>query len=60
MQFAGAAGFAFRVVGVDARPTYDGWVWLDGLQLDRQGRPVQRRTIFVREAGLRRPLPRQA
>jgi hypothetical protein len=60
VQFAGSAGFAFRVVGIDARPTYEGWVWLDGFQLDRQGRPVLRRQIFVREAGLRRPPPRQA
>ena len=60
VQFAGSAGFAFRVVEVDSRPTYDGWVWLDGFQLDRSGRVVLRRRIFVREAGLRRPLPRQA
>ncbi|MFI5936362.1 hypothetical protein [Actinoplanes sp. NPDC051494] len=60
VQFAGASAFAYRVVDVDGRPTYDGWVWLDGFQLDRQGRPVQRRKIFVREAGLRRPRPRQA
>lgn len=55
VQFSGAAGFAFRVVAVDLRPTYDGWVWLDGYQLDRRGRPVLRRRIFVREAGLRHP-----
>ncbi|ROP32928.1 hypothetical protein [Couchioplanes caeruleus] len=55
VQFAGPAGFAFRVVGVDLRPTYAGWVWLDGYQLDRYGQPVIRRRIFVREAGLRRP-----
>nr|WP_203839063.1 MULTISPECIES: hypothetical protein [Actinoplanes] len=60
VQFAGPAGFAFRVVDVDSRPTYDGWVWLDGYQLDRTGRPVLRRKIFVREAGLRRPRPRTA
>ncbi|WP_306209927.1 hypothetical protein [Actinoplanes sp. RD1] len=59
VQFAGPAGFAFRVVDVDLRPTYEGWVWLDGYQLDRRGRPVLRRRIFVREAGLRRPPPKQ-
>jgi len=60
VQFAGASGFAFRVVVVDGRPTYDGWVWLEGFQLDRRGRPVQRRKIFVREAGLRPPRLRPA
>ena len=55
VQFAGAAGFAFLVVEVDTRPTYAGWVWLDGYQLDDQGRTVERRRIFVRRAGLRRP-----
>ncbi len=54
VQFAGRLGFAFRVVRVDARPTYAGWVWLDGYQLDNHGRAVARRTIFVRQAGLRR------
>ncbi len=59
VQFAGDAGFAFRIVEVDLRPTYEGWVWLDGYQLDRRGRAVLRRRIFVQEAGLRRPRPRQ-
>jgi hypothetical protein len=43
--------------------TYDGWLWLDGYQLDANGEAVARRSIFVRKAGLRvvrprrRPLP---
>ena len=53
VQFAGAAGFLFRVIGIDSRPTYAGWIWLDGYQLDDQGRAVTRRRIFVRQAGLR-------
>ena len=57
VQFAGAAGFAFLVVEVDTRPTYAGWVWLDGYQLDERGRTVERRRIFVRRDGLRRPRP---
>jgi hypothetical protein len=57
VQFAGRAGFAFRVVGVDARPTYAGWVWLDGYQLDGRGRAAVRRRIFVRQAGLSRARP---
>lgn len=52
VQFAGRAGFAFRVLDVDARPTYAGWAWLDGYQLDDVGRAVTRRRIFVRRAGL--------
>ena len=54
VQFAGRLGFAFRVVAVDARLTYAGWVWLDGYQLDGRGRAVARRRIFVRQAGLGR------
>ena len=54
VQFAGRAGFAFRVLGVDVRLTYAGWVWLDGYQLDCRGRAVARRRIFVRQAGLGR------
>jgi hypothetical protein len=57
VQFAGRAGFAFRVACVDARPTYAGWAWLDGYQLDEAGRTVARRRIFVRRAGLVRPRP---
>ena len=55
VQFAGRAGFTFRVVAVDDRLTYAGWVWLDGYQLDGHGRAVARRRIFVRRAGLGRP-----
>lgn len=54
VQFAGRLGFAFRVLTVDPRPTYAGWVWLDGYQLDQHGRAVARRRIFVRHAGLGR------
>ncbi|MFF3867316.1 hypothetical protein ACH4T9_21500 [Micromonospora sp. NPDC020750] len=32
--------------------TYDGWVWLDGYQLDAKGEAVARREIFVQPAGL--------
>lgn len=55
VQFAGRAGFSFRIVSVDSRPTYAGWAWLDGYQLDARGRAVSRRRIFVRQAGLHRP-----
>jgi hypothetical protein len=54
VQFTGRSGFPFRIIAVDSRPTYDGWIWLDGYQLDRRGHAVARRRIFVREAGLTR------
>ncbi|MEV6595691.1 hypothetical protein AB0M36_02380 [Actinoplanes sp. NPDC051346] len=56
VQFSGRSGFAFRIIAVDGRPTYSGWVWLDGYQLDRRGQAVARRRIFVLVAGLR-PAP---
>lgn len=43
----------FRVSRVDGRPTYDGWVWLDGYQLNSAGDAVANRSIFVQLAGLR-------
>lgn len=44
----------FRVIRVLDWPTYAGWVWLDGYQLNEGGEAVERRSIFVRVAGLRR------
>lgn len=44
----------FRLIRVLDRPTFDGWVWLDGYQLDGRGDAVARRSIFVQPAGLRR------
>jgi len=57
----------FRVIRVHDWPTYDGWAWLDGYQLDSSGDAVERRSIFVQIAGLHpvdsnrtvRPQPRQ-
>ncbi|SCG78570.1 hypothetical protein [Micromonospora rifamycinica] len=52
---------AFRVIRVLDWPTYDGWVWLEGYQLNAKGDAVARRSIFVQPAGLvitQRP-PRQ-
>lgn len=43
----------FRVIRALADwPTYDGWLWMDGYQLDRTGVAVERRQIFVRPEGL--------
>ncbi|GIM87886.1 hypothetical protein [Salinispora arenicola] len=54
VQFARQSSFVFRVISVCPQPTYPGWVWLTGYQLDGQGRAVVRREIYVRLAGLRR------
>lgn len=37
----------FRVIRIHDWPTYDGWMWLDGYQLDASGDAVDRRSIFV-------------
>jgi hypothetical protein len=42
----------FRVIRVYDWPTYDGWAWLDGYQLNAGGDAVSRRSIFVQLAGL--------
>jgi hypothetical protein len=58
----------FRVIRVHDWPTYDGWAWLDGYQLDNSGDAIERRSIFVLIDGLQqvapavsspRPQPRQ-
>lgn len=43
----------FRVIRVHDWPTYDGWVWLDGYELNAAGEAVDRRSIFVQVHGLR-------
>ena len=43
----------FRVIRVHDWPTYDGWVWLDGYELNASGDAVERRSIFVQVSGLR-------
>jgi hypothetical protein len=58
VQFAGVAGFNFRVIRVDEKSTYQGWCWLDGYQLDGGGDAVERRSIFVQLAGLRPATPK--
>jgi hypothetical protein len=52
IQFQGRE-LMFRVIRVDRRPTYDGWLWLEGYVLDALGNATERRTIFVRRNGLR-------
>ncbi|MDG4783382.1 hypothetical protein O7614_27380 [Micromonospora sp. WMMD961] len=43
----------FRVIRVLDWITYDGWVWLDGYEINKKGDAVARRSIFVMKAGLR-------
>jgi hypothetical protein len=51
VQFA--APMLFRVIRVHDWPTYEGWVWLDGYELNSAGDAVERRSIFVQVSGLR-------
>lgn len=44
----------FRVIRVLDLPTYPGWIWLDGYQLDGRDQAVARRSIYVQRAGLRK------
>jgi hypothetical protein len=53
VQFDGDRAFNFRIIRVDDRQTYTGWVWLHGYQLGPRGAAVERRWIFVQLAGLR-------
>jgi hypothetical protein len=43
----------FRVIRVHDWPTYSGWLWLDGYELNAAGDAVERRSIFVQNSGLR-------
>jgi hypothetical protein len=42
-----------RVIRVHDWPTYDGWCWLDGYELNQAGEAVVRRSVFVQMYGLR-------
>ncbi|MEU8086346.1 hypothetical protein AB0B57_22390 [Micromonospora sp. NPDC049101] len=49
--------FRFRVIRVLDWHTYDGWMWLDGYQLNPAGDAVNRRSIFVMTRGLVKVTP---
>lgn len=53
VQFAGDRRLILRVVSVDPRPTYDGWIWLTGYVLNKRGEATAKREVFVMKAGLR-------
>jgi hypothetical protein len=52
VQFQGERALTFRVIRVDPRRTYDGWLWMDGYVLGPTGDAMERRVIFVRASGL--------
>lgn len=52
VQFAGLAAVLFRIIRVDPRETYVGWVWLTGYSVDTNGNAIERREVFVQIAGL--------
>jgi hypothetical protein len=54
VQFAGNRSLMFRVIRVDPRITYDGWLWIDGYVLGPTGDATERRVIFVKKDGLRK------
>ncbi|MFY1653682.1 hypothetical protein ACN27J_22720 [Solwaraspora sp. WMMB762] len=59
VQFADDRAIRLRVIAVDRKWTYDGWIWLTGYVIDRHGNAAERREIFVQRHGLYR-LPRHA
>ncbi|RGC68400.1 hypothetical protein C5N14_13520 [Micromonospora sp. MW-13] len=52
VQFGGDRALRLRLVSVDDKPTYDGWVWLTGYVLGPRGEAVARRELYVQRAGL--------
>lgn len=56
-QFGGGRALTVRVVSVDTRPTYPGWLWLTGYVLGPTGDAVDKRDLYVLEAGLRTVQP---
>jgi hypothetical protein len=54
VQFQGDRSLTFRVIRVDPRITYDGWLWIDGYVLGPGGDARERRVIFVKRDGLRK------
>lgn len=53
VQFAGDRALRLRLVSVDRRPTYQGWVWLTGYVVNDKGVAVDKREVFVQQAGVR-------
>ncbi|TDC43175.1 hypothetical protein [Micromonospora sp. KC213] len=51
----------FRLIRVLDLSTYQGWIWLDGYELNAAGDATERREIYVQKEGLKRlrVIPRQ-
>lgn len=43
----------YRVIRLQDWDTYDGWIWLDGYELDAAGDAIERRAVFVLIKGVR-------
>nr|WP_236646677.1 hypothetical protein [Micromonospora acroterricola] len=52
VQFAGDRALRLRISAVNLGPTYHGWIWLTGYVLDKRGRAVDRREVYVQAAGI--------
>jgi len=52
VQFSERSAIVVRIIRVEGKPTYHGWCWLDGYELNTSGDAVERRSIFVQPAGL--------
>lgn len=46
--------FDFRLIRIHDWSTYDGWLWLDGYQLNAAWDATERRSIFVQIRGLQK------
>lgn len=59
-QFADNRHIRLRVISWEhSWSTPHGWIHLSGYQLDDQGRPVEKRTVFVQHDGLYLDAPRR-
>ncbi len=52
IQFVACEPFLFRVIRPLPWSTYQGWLWMEGYQLNAAGDAVMRRSIFVQLSGL--------
>lgn len=50
----------FRVIRIDPKPTYQGWLWLEGYELDDSDLATGRRCVFVQAGGLEHAPPGHA
>lgn len=53
VQFTGPRALRVRVMSVDDRTNYPGWVWLTGYVLGPTGQAVDKRQLYVQAAGLK-------